>query len=250
MDSIRTENQELQNKIRQYEEKLESLDTRITNHKSTIKCLNKDIEKRDKTIKELTEKINRDTFEKESYTEEVKKLKAEIVRLTKSKELKVCDVQPIKNYIDTLTSKIDTLEESINQKNIEYNTSDIGKLNKQLTAQYELVDRLRDELAESKLTFNEQCNTIEKLENKLNHSTNTIEEQSEQLQAYYIQVDELKAVEMELSMREDDISELKDTLAEKESEIESLKSKWTATTLSLIIIIVFLGLCLFTLNYF
>lgn len=205
--------------------KCKSLEDRLTNMRVTIKQLGDDNTAKDVEIRRLKKELDMINDKALGLSLQLDKANEDITMLRKSKSVRVYDAAIIEQAVTKLSEKIQALETGINNQEIAYSKSDIGKVTKQLENQVILNVDLQQQLSELKETVSEQYLASEKRENVIRRQQVELESQAEQLRQATNNAETIKLYEYNLQEKEDEIKQLTSEIEDITLEYEIKRKK-------------------------
>lgn len=196
----------------EHDTKYKALEERIANFKVTIKQLGNEVIEKDLEIKNLSEELEKIKHDNIGMSLMLDKLKEDNEKLLKKKELKVCDLDKVEEYIKHIGSRLSKLEKGIVEQEVSYSSTDLGKIMKQLNEQIKINSEQRFKIDELKEQTINQESLIADYEKKINKLEKKVDEQQYKIDSYNDNEEELKLAQHLLNRKEDDIKELLDRL--------------------------------------
>ena len=196
----------------EHDAKYKALEERIANFKVTIKQLGNEVIEKELEIKNLSEELEKIKHDNIGMSLMLDKLKEDNEKLLKKKELKVCDLDKVEEYIKHIGSRLSKLEKGIVEQEVSYSSTDLGKIMKQLNEQIKVNSEQRFKIDELKEQTINQESLIANYEKKIDTLEKRVEEQQYKIDSCNDNEEELKLAQHLLNRKEDDIKELLDRL--------------------------------------
>lgn len=225
--------------------KIESLNNRIAKLRVTIKSLNDDISSKDLIIKEKTQELEELKKKTLGMSLNYDRLSEDLARARKGQKLQVCDISHIKSYIDEVTAKVEHLEQSIINQDINYQQTDIANLMRQLNQQVELNNEIRDQLLQERIASEDAYRSVAQLEAQIRDRDNIIIEQKQKINELYSMEGDVKLAEKYLDDKDVEISELKERLESMTKKHSTKLKLLILTTTSTIVLSAITAITLF-----